>query len=127
MHNNNDFDGPPTWVERILGGILAFLLFGITTILTPLVLAGKAIGMSPFLGFYHVGVYGSVIFYIWVAFISVAACVYGLVFGLGKVIKVLSYLWFTAYPPNPELSRRYWASIVISGLVTWIGMLAARL
>jgi uncharacterized membrane protein HdeD (DUF308 family) len=53
--------------------------------------------------------------------IAITAGFYGLAVGIGGIIETLSYLWYTAEPPNRKRSEQLWGMIAIAGAITFIG------
>jgi hypothetical protein len=121
IDDNREYLASPSLLERILGAGLAFFFFSITLIFVPLMLAAKSFG------FWFPNHIYNLPFFIWVGIVSGAACLYGIWFGVGSVIEVLSYLWYTAEPPDRERSERLWGMIAIVGAITFIGSVVTNI
>jgi hypothetical protein len=115
IDDDRNYLASPSLLERILGAVLAFFFFSVTLILLPIIAAAKSFGFWLPTHIYNIP------FLIWVSIVSGAACIYGIWFGVGKVIEVLSYLWYTAEPPDRRRSDRLWGMIAIVGALTFIG------
>ena len=97
-------------MDRALGATLAFFGVLITLALAPIILLASiprlAAFQHPFFvsklwGFFFVGA-------LWI----IPAAIAGWVVGFPKVLSVFSHIWFTADPPNGQLSLRLWCGII---------------
>ena len=96
-------------LDRVFGAALAFFGMVMTLALAPVILAigipGLAAFQHPFFSWRLWGLF------IWGALWLAPAIIAGWVAGFPRVLALLSYVWFTANPPNRQLSRYLWFAI----------------
>lgn len=109
-------DGPTGILDRIFGAIFAFVMVAITLILLPLAIALKSHFVGPYFIF-KVGHVFSIVFLLWVGFVSILSLVYGALFGTTSVIIMLSHLWGTS--SDSELTHRVWMIVIVCALITF--------
>ena len=109
-------DGPTGVWDRIFGALLAFVLVALTLSLLPLALILKTHFTHPYFIFKSSSYIFTIVFFIWVGFVSLLSFCYGALFGTTSVIIMLSHLWGTS--SDLELTHRVWAIVIICGLIT---------
>lgn len=102
---------PIALLDRVLGATLAFLGVAFTLALAPLILSFELRAMAAFQHPFFS--WRLPLFFIWGALWIVPATVAGWVAGFPRVLHFFSYIWFTADPPNRQLSLRLWCAIII--------------
>ena len=116
-----DADGNPgaepiPMLDRIFGA--ALVLFGglITLVLAPIIIGIGSPGLANFQHpFFSWRLWAMLM---WLAIWLVPATIVGWVAGFPRVLVFFSYLWFTADPPNTQLSLRLWLGIFALSAVT---------
>ena len=102
---------PITLLDRMLGAMLAFFGVALTLALAPVVLS---IEIRAIAAFQHPAfLWRLPAFFVWGALWIVPATIAGWIAGFPRVLLLFSYVWFTADPPNRQLSLRLWCAIVI--------------
>jgi len=109
-------DGPTGIGDRIFGALLAFVLVAITLSLLPIALIFKTHSYHPYFLFNFSRHLYSIVFFVWIGFVSFLSLLYGALFGTTSVIIMLSHLWGTS--SDLELTHRVWAIAIICGLIT---------
>ncbi len=103
-------------LDRVFGAALAFFGMVMTLALAPVILAigipGLAAFQHPFFSWRLWGLF------IWGALWLAPAIIAGWVAGFPRVLALLSYVWFTANPPNRQLSRYLWFAILVICVLT---------
>ena len=118
--DGNDGPKPIALLDRVLGATLAFLGVAFTLALASLILSFEirtiAAFQHPFFSWRLPA------FFIWGALWIVPATVAGWIAGFPRVLVLLSYIWFTADPPNRQLSLRLWFAIIIVCALTSVAI-----
>ena len=107
---------------RLLGGLVALIVVGVVSFLLP----GWAqiqfyipLLWSKFSGS-EVRNTATVLWHLWWVGALFAAAWAGFVFGAGRTIELLGYLWLTASPPDASLTRRLWLILGAMAAVTYV-------
>lgn len=116
-----DADGSPgaetvPVLDRIFGA--ALVLFGgvISLALGPIIIGIGSPGLGSFLHpFFSWRLWAPLI---WLAIWLIPATIVGWIAGFPRVLVFFSYLWFTADPPNKQLSLWLWLGIFALSAVT---------
>ncbi len=109
-------NGPAGIGDRIFGALLAFVLVALTLSLLPVALILKTHFTHPYFILKFSSQFFTIVFFIWVGFVSLLSLCYGAVFGTTSVIIMLSHLWGTS--SDLELTYRVWTIVIICGLIT---------
>jgi len=109
-------DGPTGIWDRIIGALLAFVLVALTLSLLPIALIFKTHSSHPYFLFKFSRHLYSIVFFVWVGFVSLLSLLYGALFGTTSVISMLSHLWGTS--SDCAQTYRVWAIAIICGLIT---------
>jgi hypothetical protein len=108
-------------LDRALGAALAFFGAAITLILAPAILATALPGLAVFSHPYFAWKFWE--FFIWGALWIFPVAIGGWIAGFPRVLNLFSHLWFTAEPPDRQLSLLLWSVIVLicalTGFAIW--------
>ncbi len=111
---------PISLLDRMLGAMLAFLGIVFTLALAPVILSLEIRAIA---AFQHPFFSSRLLaFFIWGALWIVPATVAGWIAGFPRVLLLFSYIWFTADPPNRQLSLGLWCAIIIVCAFTSVAM-----
>src|SRR5688572_19559731 len=103
---NDRPSGPPSFAGRIIGALSAFFFTALTLVALPFFLGAKSFWLVP-------GRLFTVVFFIWVAAVSLVALVIGFRAGAVGTVYLLSHLWDTAEPMDRNLRDRLWLGVLI--------------